>query len=140
MTNQEKRKRLIHFAYKHIDKPYEYGARHYEAPQKFDCSSFTQYLYKRIGLEIPRSALKQAPKGQKIDPQEELKVGDLLFFKGSIGHYDKNFPEGIGHVVIYVGNQKIIHASGEEGRVLEEEAQKFLNREDLIVIKRILTD
>jgi len=135
----KKRNRLIHFAYKSIGKPYEYGARHYEAPRKFDCSSFVQYLYKRIGFEIPRSALKQAAKGREVDlTKEDLKIGDLLFFKGSIGHYDKNFPIGIGHVVIYIGNKKIIHASGEEGRVLEEPVDKFLKREDLVVTKRIL--
>ena len=63
--------RLIHFAKKNLGKPYKYGAKLYEAPRIFDCSSFTQYLFKRTGVNLPRTALDQAHLGKRIDPKKE---------------------------------------------------------------------
>ncbi len=135
-------KRLVYFAKKHLGKPYKYGAKLHEAPKIFDCSSFIQYLYKRIGIDLPRSALDQAHLGKLINlKKENLQPGDLIFIKGSWGHYNPEFPKGIGHVFMYVGDGKVIHAKWQKvsgGRVREDEVKKILKREDLIVIKRIL--
>jgi len=140
------RKRLVHFAKKQLGKPYKYGAKVWEAPRVFDCSSFIQYLYKRIGIDLPRTAIEQAHLGIEIEPRKEkLEVGDLLFIKGSWGHYNPEFPKGIGHVAMDIGEGKIIHAKWEKakdgsdnGKVVEEPVEVILNREDLVVIKRIL--
>jgi len=141
-------KKLIYFAEKHLEKPYKYGAKPCEAPKIFDCSSFTQYLYKRIGINLPRNALDQAHLGRRINPQkEDLEPGDLIFIKSSWGRYNPEFPEGIGHVAIYIGNRKIIHArwrrnkdGSDDGKVRDDLATALLNRKDLIVVKRILTE
>jgi cell wall-associated NlpC family hydrolase len=139
------RKRLVYFARKHLGKPYKYGAKPWEAPKFFDCSSFTQYLYKRIGIELPRTALEQAHLGKKVNIKDGLEVGDLIFIKGGWGHYDPKFPQGIGHVAIYVGDGKVIHAKwkknkdgSDDGKVEEWPVEKLLKRKDLVVIKRIL--
>ena len=145
--NKEKlQKRLVHFARKHLGKPYKYGARPWEAPRVFDCSSFVQYLYKRIGIDLPRTALEQAHFGRKVDiKKEKLQPGDLIFLKGKWGHYDPQFPQGVGHVAIYVGDGKIIHArwkgnkdSLSAGKVQEDKVKRILNRKDLVIVKRIL--
>ena len=145
--NKEKlQKRLVHFARKHLGKPYKYGARPWEAPRVFDCSSFVQYLYKRIGIDLPRTALEQAHFGRKVDiKKEKLQPGDLIFLKGKWGHYDPQFPQGVGHVAIYVGDGKIIHARWREnkdslsaGKVQEDKVKRILNRKDLVIVKRIL--
>jgi len=147
MRKKEKlQKRLVYFAKKHLGKPYKYGAKPNQAPKIFDCSSFTQYLYKRIGIDLPRSALDQAHLGKLINlKKENLQPGDLIFIKGSWGHYNPEFLQGIGHVAIYIGNGKIIHAKWEKNRggsdnnyVKEDKVEKMLSRKDLIVIKRIL--
>jgi cell wall-associated NlpC family hydrolase len=146
MTKQEKIKILKKFALKHLGKPYRYGAKPYHAPRRFDCSSFTQYLYRRIGIELPRSGLCQAHCGKKIKSKDikNLQTGDLIFFHGERGHYDKEFPQGIGHTTMYLGDGKIIHAKSktkngrEIGRVVIEPAHKWIKRKDLIVIKRII--
>lgn len=147
MRKREKlQKRLVYFAKKHLGKPYKYGVKPNQAPKVFDCSSFIQYLYKRIGIDLPRSALDQAHLGKLINlKKENLQTGDLIFIKGSWGHYNPEFPQGIGHVAIYIGNGKIIHAKWEKNKdsrdnsyVKEDKVEKMLSRKDLIVIKRIL--
>jgi cell wall-associated NlpC family hydrolase len=137
--------RLIYFAKKHLGKSYTFGANPSKAPKTFDCSSFVQYVYKRIGINLPRTALDQASVGKAIESKKELlEIGDLLFFKGGWGHYNPQYPMGIGHVGIYTGNGKVIDARSKEvngkekGVVIEEDVESFLNRKDFVVVKRIL--
>lgn len=146
MNKKEKlQKKLVYFAKKHLGKPYLYGAAPSEAPKIFDCSSFTQYLYKRIGINLPRTALDQAYLGKKLShKKQKLEPGDLIFIKGSEGHYNPEFPDGIGHVAMYIGEGKIIHAkwnknnNGSDGGIVREDSAKaLLNRKDLIIVKRI---
>jgi len=139
-----KKDRLVYFAKKHLGKPYKFGANPSESPKTFDCSSFVQYLYKRISINLPRTALDQASIGKAIEPKKELlRVGDLLFFKGGWGHYNPQFPMGVGHVGIYVGNGKVINARSKEvngketGSVIEEDVKSFLDRKDFTIVKRI---
>ncbi len=140
-----KKNKLIYFAKKHLGKPYKFGSNPSEAPKNFDCSSFVQYLYRRIGVKLPRTALDQASIGKTIKPKKELlKIGDLLFFKGGWGHYNPQFSTGIGHVVIYVGSGKVINAKSKEvdekeiGSVIEEDVKDVLCRKDFVIVKRIL--
>lgn len=153
MSNEQKRKRLVFFALKNLGKPYKYAAKKREIGKVFDCSSFTQYLYRRIGIEIPRSTILQASfknGGFKIIPKkrgfifkpEDLKIGDLLFFKRSSGHYNEEYPEGIGHVFLYIGNKKFIHATGlgKKTGVKIEEFNKIISEKNFRVAKRILGD
>jgi cell wall-associated NlpC family hydrolase len=147
---EEQRKRLKYFALKKINTPYKYGVKKSEIGKFFDCSSFTQYLYKRIGLDIPRSTILQAGCGRAIMTQKskrqlrekDFKIGDLLFFKGAKGHFNQEFPNGIGHVIMYLGNSQFIHAGGNGGKpkVKLEEFKYITSRPDLQVIKRILKD
>ncbi|PIZ56319.1 MAG: hypothetical protein COY22_01665 [Candidatus Tagabacteria bacterium CG_4_10_14_0_2_um_filter_40_13] len=146
-----KRKRtekLIVIAKGLAGRPYKYGSKPSEAPRYFDCSSFIQYLYKQIGITLPRCAIEQARCGRLVKNKKHLKAGDLIFLHGKSGHYNKKFPMGIGHVVMYLGNGKIIHATSkriqnypkiiEKGEVKREPASKILKRKDIVVIKRIL--
>ena len=135
--------------------PYKYGATMTEAPKFFDCSLFTQYLFKEINVSLPRTAIEQAMVGRRVSLQK-IKEGDLVFVKGEIGRYNKYFPMGIGHVGLYLGEGNVIHAdrkrfSGkyenlynpklirEFGNVIIEDLHKFLKRKKpLIVIKRYI--
>jgi len=137
---EEAKEKLVYFAKKHLGKPYKYGASAYEAPKFFDCSSFLKYLYKRIGVDLPRTALDQASKGRKIEKNEKLEIGDLIFIKGGWGRYNPKYPGGIGHVAVYIGNGQVISASWKEegGSVIEEKISNYLARDDFRIIKRIL--
>lgn len=141
-TEQE---RLVYFAKKYLGKKYKFGARISEAPNSFDCSSFIKFLYMKIGIYLPRTALDQASIGYRIESKKSnLKIGDLLFFKGGWGHYNPEYPNGIGYVGIYVGDGKIINARSkkdnglEVGRVIEEPVTAFIDRLDFTVVRRVL--
>ena len=139
-------RRLVYFAKKHLGKPYKYSAMPWEAPRVFDCASFTQYLYKRIGINIPLITIRQAHLGKQVDhKKEKLQPGDLIFTRSKWGYYNPEFPKGIGHVAIYIGDGKIIHAKYKEnkdgsrgGAVREDSVEVVLNQKDSLVIKRIL--
>jgi cell wall-associated NlpC family hydrolase len=67
----------------------------------FDCSSFTQYVFKQNGINLPRSSRQQANVGIVV-PKNQLKPGDLVFS-------DTNRDGIINHVSIYMGNGKLLH-------------------------------
>ena len=71
-----------------------------------------------------------------------LRIGDLLFFRGSWGHYNPEYPIGIGHVVMYIGDSMVIHAKWDrrpkKSKVREDSIKTLLRRPDLVVCKRIL--
>lgn len=139
--NDQQREKIIATATANIGKPYKYGSKPEEAPDTFDCSSFVQYIYKNIDIALPRTALEQAHEGKRVNPRSPLQTGDLIFFKGTVGRYDSKFPIGIGHVAIYIGEGKAIHArykKSDGGKVESSSALKLLKRKDLVVIKRII--
>lgn len=118
MTKKQKTKICL-LAKSLVGKPYKYGAKAEEAPNYFDCSSLTQYLYKQIGIELPRSSILQAtdPKGKAVTLKKNfsnLEIGDLLFMRGVQGYYNdeafKNKKIYIGHVAMYLGSGQVIHA------------------------------
>ncbi|UUZ86075.1 C40 family peptidase [Paenibacillus sp. P26] len=74
----------------------------------FDCSSFTQYVYKKNGINLPRSSKQQSKVGTYV-PKSQLKPGDLVFFYSPIHH-----------VAIYIGNGKILHTYGKPGVTISD--------------------
>lgn len=73
------------------------------SPSGFDCSGFTQYVYKQNGITIARTSSAQANNGTPVS-RENLQPGDLVYFNNGAGG-------SIGHVGIYVGNGQFIHAA-----------------------------
>jgi SH3-like domain-containing protein len=91
-------------AKKMVGRPYMWGAA---SPKAFDCSGFTQSVFRHNGFILERDASMQANQGVEIDTSgnfKQLKPGDLLFFSP--------FPERITHVGIYMGDNQFIHCSG----------------------------
>ena len=68
--------------------PYYYGGT--SPSTGFDCSGFTQYVFSRVGISLPRTADEQR---QAVTPVSNPQPGDLVFF-GSPAY----------HVGIYAGN------------------------------------
>lgn len=87
-----------------LGKSYSYGAN---GPNSFDCSGFTMYVYKNIGVNLPHNAADQFGAGVKVS-RGELVPGDLVFF----GYYG---GAGIQHVGIYTDDGVFIHSSTNQG-------------------------
>lgn len=81
---------------------YQYGAPS-GITSSFDCSSFTQYVFKKNGISLPRDSRQQSRVGTYV-PKNQLKPGDLVFFYSPIHH-----------VGIYIGNGKMINTYGSPG-------------------------
>ncbi|WP_457681365.1 C40 family peptidase [Thermovibrio sp.] len=67
-----------------------------------DCSSFTKYVYRKLGVNLPRTARAQFNYGIPVSIKN-LKVGDLVFFR--------TYARYPSHVGIYIGNGRFIHFS-----------------------------
>lgn len=84
----------------------------------YDCSSFTQHVYKKLGINIPRTSRVQSKYGKYVK-RDELKKGDLIFFDTS-----KKRKGYVNHVGIYLGNNKFIHASSAKKKVVVSKLEK----------------
>lgn len=96
---------------------YRYGGM---SSRGLDCSGFTSTVFARNGVRLPRTAQEQASKGTAV-PKSALKKGDLVFFHTVRGRR-------VGHVGIYVGNNKFIHASSGGGKVKVSELSGYYAR------------
>ncbi len=133
--NQSKPKpqSLIDLAFTFQGIPYFWGGR---SPKGFDCSGFTQTIYKVHGITIPRDANMQQNFGQPVEIDEDwknLKPCDLVFFGRSANR--------ITHVGMYIGDGKFIHADGIvhiNSFNPDDETYSEYRRKGLKVVRRIL--
>lgn len=96
-----------------------------------DCSGYTQYIFKKVGINIPRTALSQSKIGKYVSPSE-YKKGDLLFFLT-----DKKRGIPVTHVGIYLDNNKFIHAaSTKKGIIISSLSGRYGKM--LVDAKRVL--
>ena len=86
---------VVRFARHFLGVPYSYGGT---SPRSgFDCSGFTRFVYAHFGIALPHYSGAQFALGHRV-PRARLRPGDLLFF------------DGLGHVGLYVGHGRFIHA------------------------------
>ena len=100
---------IVAFAKKYLGYKYVYGGA---SPSKgFDCSGFTTYVYKHFGYSISRTGAAQAKNGKAVS-KSEMQEGDLICFSNS------SSSKSIGHVGIYIGGGKFIHAANSRKGVI----------------------
>lgn len=104
---------LIEAAKRHIGARYSRGSN---GPSAFDCSGFTSYVFKRLGITLKRSSREQVTQGEAITSKSDLQPGDLVFF----GHGGRK-SKSVSHVGIVTdvdaenGLFTFIHASTSRG-------------------------
>ncbi len=79
--------------------PYVFGGT---SRNGFDCSGFTQYVFKASGISLPRTSYTQFGVGTAVNRQQ-LQAGDLVFFT--------TYAKGASHVGIYIGDGRFVHAA-----------------------------
>ena len=110
LSNSDKCRKLTSVAKTKLGKRYIWGAS--GRKNTYDCSSFTKYVYRKNGINIPRTSINQSKYGKYVK-RRDLKKGDLIFFDTS-----KKRKGYVNHVGIYLGNNKFIHASSAKKKVV----------------------
>jgi cell wall-associated NlpC family hydrolase len=103
--------RVLATADRYLGTRYRYGG---QSPAGFDCSGFVQYVFRRNGVDLPRTSRQQATAGRALAARvDSLKPGDLMLFSSKGVRID--------HVAIYVGNNRMLHSSAGAGKVVYDD-------------------
>ena len=99
-----KRNEIVNYAMQFVGGRYVYGGN--DPHTGVDCSGFTRYVMQpAAGISLNRSSAGQATQGKQIS-LEQIRPGDLIFYASGSGR--------INHVALYIGDEKIVHASTEK--------------------------
>lgn len=123
--------RVIRDADDYLGVPYKWGGT---SPRTgFDCSGYVQYVYRREGVELPRTSRQQAVAGTKRPTRWDAAApGDLVMFAEP--------GAAISHVAFYAGNGRILHASSSGGGVRYDElgtSRGRWYRERLVAVRHV---
>ena len=93
-STYNKGRTVASFAQRFVGNPYVWGGTNLN--KGADCSGFVKSVYKSFGYNLPRSSSSQRSAGRKVSYSNK-QPGDLICYSG--------------HIAIYIGNGKIVHAS-----------------------------
>lgn len=93
---------IVAAARSYIGTPYVYGGTSYNG---IDCSGLTMRAHQAVGIKIARTSAEQAGGGKKVGDLSNALPGDIICYPG--------------HVAIYIGNERVIHAPT-EGQTVKE--------------------
>lgn len=95
--------RAVKLALEAVGTPYRWGG---ESPATgFDCSGLVRWAYGHVGLDLPHNSYALYSEGRRVS-ESGMEAGDILFF------------EGLGHVGLYIGRGRMVHAP-QSGRTVE---------------------
>jgi cell wall-associated NlpC family hydrolase len=107
---------------RYIGTPYVWGGA---SPAGFDCSGLVYWAYGRLGIALPHSSYALYDQGRRV-ARSRMKPGDLLFFSG------------LGHVGIYVGRGRMVHAPHSGSRVQVVNLRRSPYGARLVSVRRII--
>lgn len=113
---------VVAYAQQFLGCKYVYGGT---TTSGFDCSGFTQFVYKHFGINLNRTAAAQYSNGTAVT---NLQAGDLVMFGKS----------GINHVGIYIGGNTFIHAANPSRGVTTDTLASGYYKTNYVGARRIL--
>lgn len=129
-TDITERDRIIFEVIKYLDTPYRYGGT---TENGLDCSAFTGSVYRNsLQINLPRSSADQFGVGEKLRSQDELKFGDLVFFK-------TRRRARVSHVGIYLGERLFAHASTSKGVIVSSLDETYYKKR-YVGARRVIKD
>ncbi len=122
----EMRQKVVEYAKRYLGTRYVYGGMNFATG--VDCSGFTSLVMKNFGITLNRSSKDQVLNGVAIS-KSELLPADLLFFStGTV----------ISHVGIYIGENKMIHASTPQTGVIISDLNSDYNLRTYRSARRVI--
>jgi cell wall-associated NlpC family hydrolase len=102
----------------------------------FDCSGFTQFVFARNNVKLPRTSRQQAQAGTVLATSwAAVAPGDLVMFAEP--------GEAISHVAIYAGDSRILHSTSSGGGVRYDDLTTTRGQwfaQNLVAARRVLSD
>lgn len=93
---------VVSLAKSFLGVPYVWGGY---SPSGFDCSGLVKYVYAKVGIYLPHSSAMMYSYGTPVS-KSNLRAGDIVFFYSPIHH-----------VGIYIGNGKMVDATGNQVQI-----------------------
>ncbi len=118
LTQDELRDLIIQQARKLLGRPYQWGGRSALPDSGFDCAGLVNVVYQSCGRIIPRGVFSQRRDSKKISTVE-IKPADVIFLRRASGN-----RSSVIHVMLYLGDDRILHATPDPGLVEETTFQE----------------
>ncbi|MET0954902.1 MAG: C40 family peptidase [Cryobacterium sp.] len=114
---------IVTAAEKYLGVPYVFGG---EDSSGMDCSGLVQTVYADMGIDVPRLVSGQMTIGTEVASLADAKPGDLIVTGGG------------EHILIYAGNNQVIHAPYEGRTVCKVDA--YMDDSEIDTIRRVIPD
>jgi len=113
---------VINYALSNVGGRYVYCGERFRA---CDCSGLTKLCYAQIGVKLDHIAAHQAYAGKRVT-LAEIQPGDLIVTRGG------------GHVMIYIGNGEVVHATSYARGIVRDPLSRAISGTSIYAITRII--